>query len=149
MARLARLTGHLLDQPLHPPRLEKAGRRLGLRVRAVLGAFQRRQAGDLVLLVLGPVDAPALPGRPRPRPPSISTTTAAGVWPTRGFNWRRRRWSARASRCRARSVPTSSVSCCTWRGEIDRPVSPTAKAASAKESSRAAAVTICSRTAGE
>ncbi len=69
--RLAGLARHLLDQPLHPPWLEEAGRRLGLRVLIVRGAAQRRQAGDLVLLVLGLVDAAARPGRPRPQPAAI------------------------------------------------------------------------------
>jgi hypothetical protein len=70
-ARLAGLTGHLLDQPLHPPRLEKACGRLGLRVSAALDALQRGQAGDLVLLVLGLVDTPPRPGRPRAQPAAI------------------------------------------------------------------------------
>jgi hypothetical protein len=69
-ARLARLTGHLLDQPLDPPRLEKTCRRLELRVLTVR-ALQRRQASDLVLFVLGLVDASALPGRPRPQPAAV------------------------------------------------------------------------------
>jgi hypothetical protein len=56
---------------LHPPRLQETRRRLGLRVLAALGALQRRQAGDLVLLVLGLVDAAARPGHPRPQPAAI------------------------------------------------------------------------------
>jgi hypothetical protein len=51
--------------------LEEAGRRLGLRILAVLDAVQRRQASDLVLFVLRLVDAAPLPGRPRPQPAAI------------------------------------------------------------------------------
>lgn len=67
----ARLPSHLLDQPLDPTRLEEARRRLRLRVFLVLDTRERRQAGDLVLLVLGLVDPAARPGRPRPQPAAI------------------------------------------------------------------------------
>ena len=94
----ARLTGHLLDQPLHPPRLEEAGRQQALRISAVLDAVQRRQASDLVLFVLRLVDAAPLPGRPRPQPAAIDLDDHGRRGLTRpgASIRRRRRWSARA-----------------------------------------------------
>jgi hypothetical protein len=57
--RLARLPRHLLHQPLDAARLQERRRRFGLRVLRTGRAAEGDQAGDLVLLVLGLVDAGA------------------------------------------------------------------------------------------
>jgi hypothetical protein len=66
-----RQAAHLPHQPLDAARLQERRRRLRGRIRRVLVAVQGDQTGDLVLLGLGVVDAPAAAGRARAQPPAV------------------------------------------------------------------------------
>lgn len=137
---------HLGHQPLHPTRAGERSRRFGLRVDGERRAPQRRQAGDLILLVLCVVD----PGsRPRPGanpPPSTSTTTASGTTSARGASRPRRPSTAFRSRSAIGSAPASWASRRTWLSLMAMLDITTPSVASRNEGNRAVAVTMRSTT---